>query len=101
MNIFWNSALGKLFIGGCGTQLGLILACGGGLASLVFCAVCVSTNLLTVGVSQEVAYLIPPTAPTVEVTPTSGLFETLIEEVQLLHGEVEFLRSNVSVVALP
>jgi uncharacterized protein YraI len=101
MNTFWNSALGKLFIGGCGTQLGLILACGGGLASLIFCVVCVSTSILTLGVSQEVANLIPPTSPTVEVTPTSGVFETLIKEVQLLHGEVEFLRSNVSVVTLP
>lgn len=101
MNSFWNSTLGKLFIGGCGTQLGLILACGGGLASLIFCAICASTNMLTMGISQEVVNLIPPTPPTVEASPVSGIFETLIEEVQLLHGEVEFLRSNVSVVALP
>jgi hypothetical protein len=101
MDTFWKSSLGKLFIGGCGTQFGLALACGGSLLIVLFCMVCASTNVVTLGLSQEVTQPLPSATPSVELTPAAGVFETLLEEVQLLHGEVEFLRSNTSVVSLP
>jgi hypothetical protein len=102
MDQIWKSPFGKLFVGGCGTQVGLVLSCGSLAAFFGFCLVCASTNFLAISLSQQSAQLFPTpiTSTTPEPMPVSA-FESLLGEIQLLHGEVEYLRSNVAVVAVP
>lgn len=101
MEKLWNSDhhLGKLFVGGCGTQLGLLATCGTLSVLVLFLAVCGATNAVSVAVSQEVALIPAETAtatPEPTIAPTSAVLDSLLGEVQLLHGEVEYLRSNLS-----
>ncbi len=102
MNALWRTPLGKLVIGGCGTQIGLLLGCGGLVLLTLFCAVCGLTNALTVSVAQESGQWLPVSGPTPTATP-GGLppqaVESLLGQVLLLHDEVQFLRANVPVVA--
>lgn len=103
MNPFWNSNFGKLVVGGCGTQLGLAATCGLLSVTVLVCAVCGLTNFFTVGVSQDVVFVTTPTptaAATAMPTPTSQVIDSLIGQVQLLQGELEFLRSNNSAVVI-
>jgi hypothetical protein len=102
METLWRTSLGKLAIGGCGTQLGLLFTCGGLTLFILFCSICVLTNVLTIGLAQESKQLLfgPPLTATPPGLPPEAV-ESLVGQVQLLHTEVQFLRSNVPVAAMP
>ena len=57
MNVDWHSNVGRLIAGGCGTQVGLLLSCGGVAAIISLCVVCSMTNIISFGLTQEVANL--------------------------------------------
>jgi SH3-like domain-containing protein len=101
-NVQLDSNFGKLLIGGCGTQLGLLVSCGGIAVFTLICALCGFANVVTVGVSQDVAILpqTPTAATTVAPTPTSEVLDSLLNQVLLLSSEVNYLRSNVQEVAV-
>ena len=63
MQAFWQTKTGKLFMGACGTQIGLFFALGGLLVSLLFCSICVSVNVLSVSVKQVLASPATATRP--------------------------------------
>lgn len=98
-----NGNVGKLIVGGCGTQLGLLVACGGLAALLVVCAMCGFVNVVTLGVAQDVALLpqTPTATTTVVPTPTSEVLDSLLSQVLLLSGEVNTLRSNIPAEVVP
>ncbi len=95
MNSLGNSNFGKLLLGGCGTQVGLVAACGLLAALALVCSICGLSNALTVGVADGVAFVPPQTTATVTPTPTSPVIASLIGQVQLLQGELEFMRSGL------
>jgi hypothetical protein len=99
MNAIWKSNLGKLFLGGCGTQLGAAFALTvlGGV--FLVCSVCAVSSGLTAAMAQQgVALPANPTAvalPAEEagVAPT-GEVDLLQAEITSLAGQVESLRAN-------
>ncbi len=93
---------GKLFVGGCGTQIGLLVSCGVVTTLVLICAMCGFANVVTVGVSQDVAYLpqTPIATATIAPTPNSEVLDSLLSQVMLLSGEVNYLRSNIQEVTV-
>jgi len=80
MNIF-NTKIGQLFIGGCGTQLGLLFTLLGLGATLLFCFVCASTNALTLNLFQPTTDAKAPIPVIVQVTATPA-GEVVIQRTQ-------------------
>jgi len=100
MNLLWRSKTGKLFIGGCGTQLGLLLTLGGLIAVVLACAICASSSALSLRLTQPQAAQLP--APeSVETPAAAAEIVQLRQEVDLLLGRVQYLRGNVPTVAPP
>lgn len=92
MNIF-NTKIGQLFIGGCGTQLGLLFTLLGLGATLLFCVVCASINVLTVSLFQPPADSDAPIPVIIQVTATPALEVVMLrEQVDDLRGKVQSLR---------
>ncbi|MCB0175256.1 MAG: PD40 domain-containing protein [Anaerolineae bacterium] len=96
---FWNSNFGKIIIGGCGTQLGLLMATAGVLAITVVCGVCAFANLLTLNLSQGLAG--QPTSSLVEQVsfqppPPNPAVQSLIAEVDALTNELDAGQSQGS-----
>jgi uncharacterized protein YgiM (DUF1202 family) len=99
MHSFWKSKTGKLFIGGCGTQLGMVFTFGGLLVLILACTVCVSSSALSIGLTQQAATA-PTTEPTESALPPAEL--TLLRgEVDSLLVRVKDLRENVPTVPPP
>jgi hypothetical protein len=100
MHPFWKSKLGKLVIGNCGTQFGMISALSGLVAISLLCLVCASANMLSFGLTQRVVKLVEvaatPTSTPVEVSSSHDDEEVsgLIDEVDSLLAEVEALEAN-------
>lgn len=88
---FWKSSFGKLVIGGCGAQFGLLLTLAGLLAVLLFCAVCVITNVVSLGLTRDLAQTAAPGAPGV-VPASSAEVGPLLEQVDSLLAQVETLQ---------
>lgn len=88
MDAIRSSDLGKLFLGGCGTQVGMVAAfiiLGG---TLALCSVCAVSNALTLAVTQE---MIRQSA--------NGTLEAASEaQVEVLQGEVESLVAQVELL---
>ena len=57
MHPIWKSKLGKLVIGNCGTQFGMISALSGLVVIFLLGLVCASVNMLSFGLTQRVAKL--------------------------------------------
>jgi uncharacterized protein YraI len=99
MDPFWKSSTGKLVIGGCGTQIGLLFTFGGLIIILLFCSVCVSLNVLSASLTQELAGqtgqpLIVPSEP----TSSPAEIESTLAEINLVLAEIELLRAKGVVI---
>jgi hypothetical protein len=96
---FWKSNFGKLIIGGCGAQVGMLLAFWGLAVTLFFCGLCLMANALTIGLTGQMAV-----ASSSDLTPapaSSGEVLSLLDEVDALL-EVQYLQTAASpVVAGP
>jgi hypothetical protein len=90
MSSFWNSNIGKLFIGGCGTQMGVLFVLGGLGATLLFCVVCATPTVLSLGLAQA------PQPPPVSIADSSSPEEaTLLRQgVVSLVEQIIDLRTN-------
>jgi uncharacterized protein YraI len=96
---FWRSNSGKLIIGGCGTQLGMLLGLGGLLVTLLFCSACVLFNVVGIGLSQRVMADLPADAsPMAEAAPPQTL-ESTLAEINALLTELEILQANGVAIA--
>jgi uncharacterized protein YraI len=91
MDTIGKGRLGKFFIGGCGTQVGMAISFVLLIGAFLFCSVCAFTNVLSIAVVQEIARL--PANPAVEVTP-AGEVQVLQQEVESLVSQVEMLQAN-------
>lgn len=85
MDFMWKSGFGKLFAGGCGTQVGLLLSCAGLTAVLSLCVVCAFSNALSTRLTYEFAKLSPggveQNASEANETP---LLDALMQEIDAL-----------------
>lgn len=88
MRPFWQTSFGKLVIGGCGAQIGLLLTLGGLAVVLLFCTVCVITNVLSLGLTHDLVETSPAIIP-VAVTSSPAEVSSLLEQVDTLLTEVE------------
>ncbi|MEJ2555400.1 MAG: SH3 domain-containing protein [Anaerolineae bacterium] len=93
MDTFWKSNLGKLFLGGCGTQVGLVFAFAAFAGVLAFCSVCALSNALSIVMTQQVASLSTNATAT---AVSSAEAEALQGEIESLVSQVEVLRANAS-----
>lgn len=91
MDTFWKSNLGRLFLGGCGTQVGMLFAFVALAGILLFCSVCAFSNALSIAITQEIARL---SAGAAVEGASGGEVEVLRGEIDSLVGQVELLRAN-------
>jgi hypothetical protein len=91
MDTIWKSNFGKLFLGGCGTQVGLLAAAAVIGGSVLFCGLCALTNVLSIAVAYEVAN---SNNQTVAEAAANGQVEALQGEIEVLVAEVEMLRAT-------
>jgi hypothetical protein len=104
MDTIWRSNLGRLFLGGCGTQLGLAVTLIALASMVLFCSVCALTNVASIAITQQVAGA-PPNKVTVaeasEVTADNGEVEALQAEIESLVSQVELLQATEPEMAAP
>jgi hypothetical protein len=93
MHPIWKSKLGKLVIGNCGTQFGMISALSGLVVIFLLGLVCASVNMLSFGLTQRVAKLEVADTPT--ATPVVEASSARDEAVAQLLGEVDSLLAEV------
>ena len=96
MHPFFRTRLGQLFVGGCGTQIGMLLTCSGLAAVLVFCGVCASTNVLSWGLVRQFAAPVVSYEPVIQVTSSPQEVDQLLSEVNVLVGELESLEAGAA-----
>jgi len=101
MNAIWKSNVGKLFLGGCGTQLGAVFALATLAGVFLVCSVCAVSSALTVALAQQGVVL--PANATAETLPMqeagvapSGEAEALRAEITSLVGQVESLKARAA-----
>jgi hypothetical protein len=87
MQAFWRTNLGKLIIGGCGTQVGLVVSVGVLGVTVALCLVCVSLNLLSLSLSQHVPGQTAATEPPLELE----LASTETDQLSLLQSRLDLL----------
>jgi len=100
MRPFWRSRTGKLVVGGCGTQLGMLVTLGSLLAVLLLCSVCLSVNALAIGLRQSLAP--PPPVAATGPNASSGNgneVQALMQDINVLLTEIESLQASAPVVA--
>ena len=88
---FWRSKTGQIILGGCGTQVGMVMTFGTLFVILAFCAICASTNLASLSLMQQIEV---PTTPQVSGQPPS----TSPEEINLLRVKLGSLAEKVNAV---
>ena len=98
MDPFLRRKTGKLFIGGCGLQLGLLFSLTGVVTILLICALCGFFNLLAFGLTEPVA---EPVTIALEAAPPSEEVELLQQEMDFLLARVSYLRENPPVIPIP
>jgi hypothetical protein len=91
MDTIWKSNFGKLFLGGCGTQVGLLAAAAVIGGSILFCGMCALTNVVSIAVAYEVAN---SNNQAVAEVAANGEVEALQGEINVLVAEVEILRAS-------
>ncbi|MEW5960851.1 MAG: SH3 domain-containing protein, partial [Chloroflexota bacterium] len=96
---FWKSRTGKLVIGGCGAQVGLLVTLGGLLLALLLCSVCVSLNVLAFGLRQTLASPVRPTVAAASGATSSNDVQSLVQDIDVLMTEIEFLQAHAPVAA--
>jgi uncharacterized protein YraI len=92
---FWKTSFGKLVIGGCGTQVGLLVSLVSLAGLLVFCFVCASTNFVSLGLMRQAAAQ-PGVVPVPQAAPANSPINVLLREVDALLGEVDRLEVQSS-----
>lgn len=91
MRPWWQSRFGKLVIGGCGAQIGLLVSLVGLTLVLSFCGVCAATNLVGLGLARELVIVSTPNAPGV-ATSSPAEVDSLLAQVDALLAQVEALQ---------
>lgn len=97
MQAFWQTKSGKLFLGGCGTQIGLLFALGGLLVIMLFCSICISLNVVSAGVNRLLAGPAPAASP---AAPAPADLGSTLAEINRLLTELELLQTNGAIAPI-
>jgi len=84
----WKGDLGKLFLGGCGTQVGIVIASVTLVGLLLVCSVCALSGGLSIAMTQELAN--SPAGTTADAASN--------EEAEALRGQIESLVAQVRIL---
>jgi hypothetical protein len=102
MSTDWKSNQSKLFLGGCGTQIGLVIAFVVLAGVFVFCAFCGLSSVLSLAAAQEFARLSTGVdAEAVSDGAPTGEVEALSAEIELLVAQVESLQETKPAIPSP
>ncbi len=102
MNAVWKSNRGKLLLGGCGTQIGLVIAFAALGGVLLLCSVCAFTNVLSLVAVQEFARMSEGAgSEAVSDAASNGEVEALHAELETLVSQVELLQANEPAMSSP
>jgi hypothetical protein len=99
MHPFWQTKLGRLVMGGCGAQIGLLLSLSGVALLLLFCGSCVLANVVSLSLSQELAPPAPDNSTRASEVPAD--IALLQQRVGLLTGKVIAIRANAPYIPTP
>ncbi|GAB4533632.1 MAG: hypothetical protein Kow0063_15860 [Anaerolineae bacterium] len=88
MDAFWKSDRAKLFLGGCGTQVGVLVAVGVVIGTVLVCSFCALSGGLSVALTQTLVNL--PAEVTAEAASN--------EEAEALRGQIESLVAQVRIL---
>jgi hypothetical protein len=91
MDGIWSTNRGKLFLGGCGTQIGIIVASGVLIGTVLVCSICALSGGLTFAVTQEFANL--PDDTSTEAAPANEEAEALRAQIESLVAQVRILEA--------
>jgi hypothetical protein len=100
MHPFWKTKTGRLFIGGCGTQIGLMFSLTGLAVILMFCALCTLVNVVSLNLTQDTVAQSPFSGPARAPSPPPEV-DLLREQVNYLVARVQYLRDNPPVIPVP
>jgi hypothetical protein len=92
MRPFWQTGFGKLVVGSCGAQIGLLLSLGGLVVVVLFCAVCMVTNVVSLGLTRGLLETSSSATVPASATSSPAEVESLLEQVNALLTEVEALQ---------
>lgn len=88
MDTFWRSDRARLFLGGCGTQVGILLSSGVIVGTLLVCSFCVLFSGLSIALTRQFANL--PASVTAEAASS--------QEAEALRGQIESLVAQVRIL---
>lgn len=97
MHPFWHTRLGKLVMGGCGAQVGLLVTLSFLGVTMLFCSVCLLANVMSLGLTQE---LVRPNT-SAQNRPIPEEIALLQQKVDLLTGKVIAVRANTPYLPTP
>ncbi len=90
MDGFWSSNRGRLFLGGCGTQVGIVIASVTIVGTALLCAICALSGGLGIAITQEFAGqpagLDAGAVPNEEAEALRGQIESLVAQVKILEA---------------
>ena len=90
MDGYWSSNRGKLFLGGCGTQIGILVASATIVGMALLCFVCALSSGLGIAITQEftgqTANLDTGAVPSEEAEALRGQIESLVAQVRILEA---------------
>jgi hypothetical protein len=88
----WNSSRGKLFLGGCGTQVGIVVASGVLIGTVLVCAICALSGGLGFAITQEFTNL--PDNTSTEAASSNEEAEALRAQIESLVAQVKILEAS-------
>ena len=88
--------MGKLILGGCGAQLGMVSAFTVVTILFVACGVCAMANILSIGLAQQLFVQSAPATREASVAESEQV-SLLVAQVETLLGQFESQESLVSV----
>jgi hypothetical protein len=88
----WNTNRGKLFLGGCGTQVGIVVAAGVLFVTALVCAICALSGGLGFAITQE--FVNQPGNIDIEAASSSQEAEALRAQIESLVAQVRILEAS-------
>ena len=88
----WNSSRGKLFLGGCGTQVGIVVASGVLIGTVLVCAICALSGGLGFAITQGFTNL--PDNSSTEAASSNEEAEALRAQIESLVAQVKILEAS-------
>ncbi len=98
MHPLWQTGIGKLIMGGCGLQVGMLFSLGSLVVMSLLCVICISFNFLSIGLTQPI-FMNKPAVNDPEVVVVAQPLseeEILLTEINSLLTKVDLLQPETS-----